>query len=696
MTTTIAPVDTLKSAQLDQLCVNTIRTLSIDAVQQAKSGHPGTPMALAPLVYTIWNRVMRFDPQNPIWPNRDRFVLSNGHASMLLWSALHLTGVQAVNAEYELLGKPSVTLDDIRRFRQLDSKAPGHPEYHWVSGVETTTGPLGQGVATSVGMAIAEKWLAYRYNRPGFEIFDYNIYAVCGDGCLMEGIASEAASLAGHLGLDNLCWIYDNNHITIEGDTRIAFTEDVAARFLAYGWNVLRVGDANDLERIEHALEVFRKEKDRPTFIVLDSHIGYGSPNKQDTAAAHGEPLGDEECRLVKRSYGWPEDAKFLVPDGVYDHFTAGIGKRGAEARRKWTDLFESYRTQYPDLALEIELMLRRELPAGWDRNLPAFPADPKGIAGRDASGKTLNVLAQNIPWFLGGSADLGPSNKTTLTYLAAGDFQSDTPEGKNLHFGIREHAMAAIVNGLSLSKLRAFGASFFIFSDYARPAIRLAALMEVPSLFIFTHDAMGDGEDGPTHQPVEHLISLRAIPGLITIRPGDANEVVEAYRFLMQLRHQPAVLALSRQPLPTLDRSKYAPATGVAQGAYVLADTPAGNPDVIIIASGSEVSLAVEAHESLLAEGIRSRVVSMPSWEIFERQSQAYRDSVLPPAVKARVAVEQASIMGWERYVGSSGHVIGMKTFGASAPLKELQRKYGFEPNQVIAAVKQQLGLGE
>ena len=696
MTTTIAPVDTLTSAQLDQLCVNTIRTLSIDAVQQAKSGHPGTPMALAPLVYTIWNRVMRFDPQNPIWPNRDRFVLSNGHASMLLWSALHLTGVQAVNAEYEILGKPSVTLDDIRRFRQLDSKAPGHPEYHWVSGVETTTGPLGQGVATSVGMAIAEKWLAHRYNRPGFEIFDYNIYAVCGDGCLMEGIASEAASLAGHLGLDNLCWIYDNNHITIEGNTRIAFTEDVAARFLAYGWNVLRVGDANDLERIEHALEVFRKEKDRPTFIVLDSHIGYGSPNKQDTAAAHGEPLGDEECRLVKRSYGWPEDAKFLVPDGVYDHFTAGIGKRGAEARSKWTDLFESYRTQYPDLALEIELMQRRELPAGWDHNLPAFPADPKGIAGRDASGKTLNVLAQNIPWFLGGSADLGPSNKTTLTYPGAGDFQSDTPEGKNLHFGIREHAMAAIVNGLSLSKLRAFGASFFIFSDYARPAIRLAALMELPSLFIFTHDAMGDGEDGPTHQPVEHLISLRAIPGLITIRPGDANEVVETYRFVMQLRHQPAVLALSRQPLPTLDRSKYAPATGVAQGAYVLADTPAGNPDVIIIASGSEVSLAVEAHESLLAEGIRSRVVSMPSWEIFEQQSQVYRDSVLPPTVKPRVAVEQASIIGWERYVGSSGHVIGMKTFGASAPLKELQRKYGFEPNQVIAAVKQQLELGE
>jgi len=693
MSTTLAAVDTLTAAQLDQLCVNTIRTLSIDAVQQAKSGHPGTPMALAPLLYTIWNRVMRFDPQNPIWPNRDRFVLSNGHASMLLWSALHLTGVQAVNAEYEAVGKPSVTLDDIRHFRQLDSKAPGHPEYHWVSGVETTTGPLGQGIATSVGMAIAEKWLARHYNRPGFEIFDYNIYSVCGDGCLMEGIGSEAASLAGHLGLDNLCWIYDNNHITIEGNTRITFTEDVAARFLAYGWNVLRVGDANDLERIEQALEVFRKTKGRPTFIVLDSHIGYGSQNKQDNAAAHGEPLGDEECRLVKRAYGLPEDAKFLVPDGVYEHFQSGIGKRGAEARRNWTKLFESYRTQYPDLAVEIELMQRRELPTAWDRNLPVFPDDPKGIAGRDASGKTLNVLAQNIPWFLGGSADLGPSNKTTLTYPGAGDFQADTPEGKNLHYGIREHSMAAIVNGMTLSKLRPFGASFFIFSDYARPAIRLASLMELPSLFIFTHDAMGDGEDGPTHQPVEHLISLRAIPGLITIRPGDANEVVEAYRFVMRLRHQPAVMALSRQPLPTLDRNKYAPASGLSQGAYVLADAPGGNPEVIIIATGSEVSLTVEAHEKLLAEGIRSRVVSMPSWEIFEQQSQAYQDSVLPPSVKARVAVEQASTLGWERYVGRSGRVIGMKTFGASAPLKELQRKYGFEPDQVVAAAKQQLG---
>jgi transketolase len=686
-------VDPLTDTKLDQLCINTIRTLSIDAVQEAKSGHPGTPMALAPLVYTIWNRVMRFDPEDPIWPNRDRFVLSNGHASMLLWSALHLTGTCAVNAKYERLGTPSVKLEDIVRFRQLDSKAPGHPEYHWVSGVETTTGPLGQGVATSVGMAMAQKWLASRFNKPGFKIFDYNIYAVCGDGCLMEGIASEAASLAGHLGLDNLCWVYDNNHITIEGNTRITFTEDVAARFLAYGWNVLRVGDANDVDRIEQALSTFRKTNDRPTFIVLDSHIGYGAPHKQDTAAAHGEPLGEEEVRLAKHSYGWPEDEKFFIPDGVYEHFAAGVGRRGASLRHEWTKLLDSYRVEYPALANEIDLMQRRELPVAWDQNLPVFPPDAKGIAGREASGKVLNVLAQNIPWLLGGSADLGPSNKTVLTFAGAGDFQADSPSGRNLHFGIREHAMAAIVNGLSLSKLRAFGASFFIFSDYARPAIRLAALMELPSTFIFTHDAMGDGEDGPTHQPVEQLISLRAIPGLITLRPGDANEVVEAYRYVMQLRHQPVVLALSRQALPTLDRSKYAPASGVAQGAYVLADAPGNDPEVILIASGSEVILAVEAHEQLIAEGIRSRVVSMPSWEIFEHQSAEYQDTVLPPNVKARVAVEQASTLGWERYVGRSGQVIGMKTFGASAPLKELQRKFGFEPDQIVAAAKKQLG---
>jgi transketolase len=689
-TTQAAPPIT--EAQLDQLCINTIRTLSMDAVQQAKSGHPGTPMALAPLVYTIWNQVMHFDPADPIWPNRDRFVLSNGHASMLQWSILHLTRTQAVNADYETLGKPSVTLDDIRRFRQLGSKAPGHAEYHWVSGVETTTGPLGQGVATSVGMAIGEKWLAARYNRPDFQIFNYRIYAVCGDGCMMEGIASEAASLAGHLGLDNLCWIYDNNHISIEGDTRITFTEDIAARFMGYGWNVLRVGDANDLDRIGQALETFRNTKGRPTFIILDSHIGYGSPHKQDTAEAHGEPLGDEEIRLTKRAYGWPEDAKFLVPDGVYEHFAAGVGARGAKARQGWEELFEAYSGKYPELGTEIGQMLRRDLPASWDRNLPVFPADAKGIAGRDASSKVLNVLAQNIPWFLGGSADLAPSNKTRLTFEGAGDFQAATPSGRNLHFGIREHSMGAIVNGLSLSKLRAFGATFFIFSDYMRPAIRLSALMEIPSIFVFTHDAMGDGEDGPTHQPVEHLASLRAIPGLVTLRPGDANEAVEAYRCILQLRHKPAVLVLSRQPLPTLDRSKYAPASGVARGAYVLADAPGGNPELILIASGSEVSLAVDAHEVLLAAGIRSRVVSMPSWDIFEDQSQEYRDTVLPPAVKARVAIEQASTFGWERYVGNTGRVIGMKTFGASAPLKELQKEFGFEPETVVAAAKQVL----
>jgi transketolase len=684
------PVAPTTNPALDQLCIQTIRTLSMDAVQQANSGHPGTPMALAPLVYTIWNRAMQFDPKDPVWPNRDRFVLSNGHASMLLWSMLHLTKVQAVNAEYENLGQPSVTLDDIRRFRQLDSKAPGHPEYHWVSGVETTTGPLGQGVATSVGMAIAQKWLADRYNRPDFKLFDYKIYAVCGDGCLMEGVSSEAASLAAHLGLDNLCWIYDNNHITIEGNTRIAFTEDVAARFLAYGWNVLRVGDANDTDRIEHALDTFRKTKGRPTFIILDSHIGYGSPNRQDTAAAHGEPLGEEEIRLVKRSYGWPEDAKFLVPENVYEHFTDGVGARGEKARANWDELFRSYRAKYPELANQIELMQRRELPEGWDKNLPVFPADPKGLAGREASGKVLNVVAKNIPWFLGGSADLGPSTKTLLTFEGAGDLQADTPGGRNLHFGIREHAMAAIVNGLTISKLRAFGSTFLIFSDYARPAIRLSALMELPTLMIFTHDAMGDGEDGPTHQPIEHLASLRAIPGLVTLRPADANEVVEAYRYVLQLRHKPAVMALSRQALPTLDRAKYAPASGLKMGAYVLADAPGSDPQVILIASGSEVTLAVDAHERLLAEGIQSRVVSMPSWEIFEQQPKDYRDRVLPPKITARISVEQASVFGWERYIGTSGRAIGMETFGASAPLKELQKKFGFAPDRIVAVAKE------
>jgi transketolase len=683
----------LASPELDELAINTIRTLSIDAVQKANSGHPGTPMALAPLIYVIWNEVLRFDPQDPIWPNRDRFLLSNGHASMLLWSVLYLTGTRAVNADYERLGHPAVTLDDIKHFRQLGSKAPGHPEYHLTSGVEATTGPLGQGIADSVGMAIARRWLASRYNRPGFDLFDYNIYVVCSDGDLMEGIGSEAASLAGHLGLDDLCWIYDNNHITIDGKTRITFTEDVAARFAAYQWNVLRVHDANDLERIAEALAVFRETKERPTLIILDSHIGYGSPHKVDTSAAHGEPLGEEEVRLVKRAYDWPENAQFLVPDGVVKRFTDGIGRRGGKARSEWEALFAKYRERFSDLATELDLMQRRELPAGWDRNLPNFPPDAKGIAGRDASSQVLNILAQNIPWFLGGSADLASSNRTALKFPGAGDFEPRSPGGRNLHFGIREHSMAAIVNGLSLSKLRAFGSTFLIFSDYARPAIRLSAIMELPAIWVFTHDAMGDGEDGPTHQPVEQLISLRAIPGLVVLRPADANEVVEAYRYILQLRHKPAALALSRQPLPTFDRSKYASADGVARGAYVMAEASGGPPEIILIASGSEVLLVVQAHEALAARGIRSRVVSMPSWDIFEQQPQSYRDDVLLPAVKARVAVEQGSVLGWDRYVGAAGRVIGMKTFGASAPLKELDRKFGFEPDRVVAVAMEVLG---
>ena len=673
------------------LSINTIRTLSIDAVQAANSGHPGAPMALAPLVYTLWNRIMRFDPADPIWPNRDRFVLSNGHASMLLWSILHLTRTHAVNASYETAGAAAVTLEDIRRFRQLDSKAPGHPEYHWVSGVETTTGPLGQGIATSVGMAIAGKFLANRYNKPAYDLFGHNVYAVCGDGCLMEGVGSEAASLAGHLGLDNLCWIYDNNHITIEGSTSIAFTEDVIARFIAYRWNVLRVGDVNDTGRIEQALRSFSETRGRPTLIVIDSHIGYGAPHKHDTAEAHGEPLGEEEVKAAKRNYGWPEDAHFLVPPEVYEDFAHGVGARGAEARRSWLEKLATYRLTYPALAAEIEQMQRRDLPEGWDRDLPVYAADQKGVAGRDASGAALNAIARNVPWFLGGSADLGPSNRTTLKFVGAGDFQALSPGGRNLHFGIREHAMAAISNGLALSKLRPFAATFFIFSDYARPALRLAALMELPVIFVFTHEAMSDGEDGPTHQPIAQLVSLRAMPGLTVLRPGDANEVIEAFRCVLKMRHRPAVLALSRQPLPTLDRSRYGAASGVVSGAYVLADAD-GPPELILIATGSELSTAVQAYETLRSEGVRCRVVSMPSWDLFEQQSAAYRESVLPSSVTARLAIEQGSTLGWERYIGSKGRVIGMHTFGASAPLKALQSKFGFDPASILTVAREML----
>jgi transketolase len=682
----------VKSTQIDQLCINTIRTLSIDAVQQANSGHPGTPMALAPVVYTLWNEFLRFDPEDPIWPNRDRFVLSNGHASMLLYSMLHLTGVKAVNPQYETLGQLSVTLDDIKRFRQLDSKCPGHPEYRWTSGVETTTGPLGQGVATSVGMAIGGRWMGSYFNRPEFDMIDYNVYAIAGDGCLMEGVSQEAASLAGHLKVANLCWIYDNNRITIEGHTDLAFSDDVATRFIAYGWNVLRVGDANDLEMLSRAFNTFHATHDRPTLIIVDSHIGYGSPHKQDTSAAHGEPLGEEEVRLAKQNYGWPPDAKFFIPDGVYAHFRENIGRRGRDLHKEWLALYEKYQSQHPQLADYLFKMQHRQLPEGWDKDIPVFPTDSKGVAGRDASAKVENSIAKNLPWLIGGSADLAPSTKTRLVFDGAGDFAASQTSGRNMHFGIREHAMSSILNGLSLSKVRPFGSGFLIFSDYAKPAIRLSALMELPVIYIFTHDSIGVGEDGPTHQPVEQLASLRAIPGLYTLRPGDANEVAEAWRFIITLRHKPAVLILSRQPLPTIDRTRYRAASGLARGAYVLADSDDGKPSAILIGTGSEVALCVAVHEELKSQGIKTRVVSMPSWELFEEQDKAYQDSVLPPAVKARVAVEQASTLGWTRYVGSSGQVIGMHTFGASAPLKELQKKFGFTPERVVSAVKEQL----
>ena len=690
-----APPESIEATSTDQLCVNTIRTLAMDAVQQANSGHPGAPMALAPVVYCLWQRFLRFDPSHPIWPNRDRFVLSAGHASMLLYAMLHLTGVKAVNPKYETLGELSVTLEDIKHFRQLGSKCAGHPEYRWTSGVETTSGPLGQGVATSVGMAIAERWLASYFNRPGFDLFDYDVYALCGDGCMMEGLSGEAASLAGHLKLANLCWIYDNNHITIEGNTALAFSDDVATRFIGYGWNVTRVGDANDLDILERAFTTFKKTTDRPTLIIVDSHIAYGAPTKQDTSAAHGEPLGKEEIKAAKRHYGWPEDAQFLVPEGVVEHFQANIGARGEALRDAWWATFEAYRRHYPELADHGYRMLRRELPDDWDYRLPIFPADGKGIATRDASGQVLNVLARNVPWLLGGSADLGPSCKTRLTFDGAGDFSADCSAGRNLHFGIREHAMGAILNGLSLSKIRPFGSGFLIFSDYGRAAIRLSALMEIPAIHIFTHDSIGVGEDGPTHQPVEHLASLRAIPGLITLRPADANEVVEAWRAIMQFRHEPVALILSRQALPTLDRAKYASAEGVQRGAYVLADADGGRPDVLLLGTGSEVTLCLEAYEKLKAEGIQARVVSMPSWEMFEhhcRQHPEYREHVLPESVTARVSVEKASTLGWARYVGRSGRSIGMETFGASAPLKELQKKFGFTRENVVAAAKQQI----
>lgn len=678
--------------RLDELAINTIRTLTIDAVQKANSGHPGTPMGLAPVVYTLWQRFLRFDPEDPIWPNRDRFVLSNGHASMLLYAVLFLAGVKAVDAKYERIGEPAVSLDDIKRFRELGSKCPGHPEYHLTSGVEATTGPLGQGVGMSVGMAIAGRWLARHFNRPGFTLFDYDVYAVCGDGCMMEGVSSETASLAGHLELGNLCWIYDSNRVTIEGHTSLAFSDDVAARFLAYGWNVRRVGDANDAERLAQAIETFKRTNDVPTLIIVESHIGFGAPHKHDTSAVHGEPLGEPEIRLTKRSYGWPEDAKFLVPDGVIERFRDGVGKRGAKCRVDWEALLKAYKAKYPDLADQIERMQKRELPDGWDKDLKGFAADPKGISSRDASGLVLNMIAPRYPWLIGGSADLAPSTKTRLTFSAAGELEAETPQGRNMHFGIREQAMGAVLNGLALSKIRAFGSTFLTFSDYMKPPIRLSALMEVPVIYVFSHDSIGLGEDGPTHQPVEQLIALRSIPGLITIRPADANEVLEAWRTIILLKHQPACLVVSRQALPTFDRTRYASAAGVSRGAYILADATDAKPAVILIGTGSEVSLCLAAHEELKQEGVPSRVVSMPSWELFEQQDRAYREHVLPPDVTARVSVEMGSVIGWDRYVGTSGAKIGMHTFGSSAPLKDLLKKFGFTPDKVLAAAKEQI----
>jgi transketolase len=683
-----------RRTDIDQLCINTIRTLSIDAIQKANSGHPGTPMALAPVAYVLWQRFLRFDPQQPIWPNRDRFVLSNGHASMLLYSLLHLTGVKAVDPDYEIVGEPSVSLDDIKRFRQLGSKTPGHPEYRLTSGVEATTGPLGQGVATSIGMAVASKWLAARYNRDGFPLFDFNVYAFCGDGDFEEGVSHEAASLAGHQQLDNLCWVYDNNHISIDGPTELTYTDDVAARFAGYGWNVTRVGDANDLALLSRAFEVFLNEQERPTLIIVDSHIGYGSPHLVDTAQVHGDPLGVEEVRETKRAYGWPEDAEFLVPDGVREHFDEGIGRRGSELRQAWEELFDGYHREKETLAHEIEQMQRRELPDGWDNDIPSFEADETGMATRKASNQVENAVAGRIPWLLAGSADLTGSTAVGLKGVeGAEDFEPGTRSGRQLHLGIREHESAALSNGLSLSKLRPLWSTYLTFSDYAKPAIRLSALMELPVIHLFTHDSIGLGEDGPTHQPVEHLAGLRAIPGLDVIRPADANEVVEAWRVALDRHHQPVALVLTRQDVPIIDRSRYASAEGLRRGGYVLADPDGGHPEVILIATGSDVPIAVGAHEKLVSEGVRSRVVSLPCWELFERQERPYRDEVLPPGITARVSIEEASTLGWERFVGPEGAKIGMHTFGSSAPLKDVQTKFGFTPDRVAETAKEVLG---
>jgi transketolase len=675
----------------DVTAINTIRTLAMDAVQKANSGHPGAPMGLAPVAYVLWNRYLKYDPADPMWPARDRFVLSNGHASMLLYSLIHLAGVKSLDHHGNVVDAPSLPMDELKRFRQLGSKTPGHPENEMTAGVETTTGPLGQGVGNAVGMAIAQKWKAAYYGRPGFEkLFDNRVYAICGDGCMMEGVASEAASLAGHLKLNNITLIYDDNTITIDGHTDLAFSDDVPKRFEAYGWNTIRVNDGNDLEGMAKAIEASQKS-DRPTLIALKTVIGYGSPHKANTHAAHGEPLGADEIKLTKKAYGWPEDSSFLVPDGVYDRFKQGIGQRGAAARAEWLKLWEEYKAKFPREADQVARMERRELPEGWDKDIPTFPADAKGLATRDSSGQVLNAVAKNVPWVVGGSADLNPSTKTFMKFEGAGTFTSKTPAGRNVHFGVREHGMGATMNGMGLSHLKAYGSGFLIFSDYGRPSIRLAAIMGVPVLYVFTHDSIGVGEDGPTHQPIEQIMSLRAIPNLILIRPGDANEVAEAYRVAMQEKHHPVVLCMTRQAVPTLDRAKYNPAAGLAMGGYALNNVP--NPDVLLIATGSELSLAADAAEKLAAENIKARVVSLPSWELFEKQDKSYRDGVIPPNVTARVCVEMGGAFGWERYAGCNGAIIGMRSFGASAPLKDLLKHFGFTVEAVVKAAKEQVG---
>ncbi|MFO0868306.1 MAG: transketolase [Pirellulales bacterium] len=676
----------MSSPSREELSINTIRTLSMDGVQKANSGHPGTPMALAPVTYALWNRALRYDPAQPLWPARDRFVLSCGHASMLLYSTLHLAGVRQVDHAGHVTSEPAVRLEDLRNFRQLHSPCAGHPEYGEAAGIETTTGPLGQGVGNSVGMAMAAQWLSARYNRPGFELFGYDVYALCSDGDIMEGVACEAASVAGHLRLGNLCWIYDDNKITIEGETELAFSENVAQRFEGLGWNTVTVDDANDQEQIQHALNVFRETPDKPTLIVLRSIIGFGSPNKANSHAAHGAPLGEDEVKLTKRAYGWPEDQPFLVPEEARADFAAGIGARGARLRSEWDAKFADYAQSYPELAAELKRIWSGEQPAGWQDAIPVFPTDAKGLATRVSSGKVLNAVGPKFPWLIGGSADLAPSTMTMLEFPDAGHFGHDNYGGRNLHFGIREHAMGSICNGLALSGLRPYGATFFVFSDYVRPSVRLSSLMRLPVLYIFTHDSIGLGEDGPTHQPVEHLAACRAIPGLIVLRPGDANEVAEAYRTVLGLQRRPAALVLSRQNVPTLDRTKFAPAAGTARGGYILADATAGTPDVILIGTGSEVSLCVTAYEQLAAAGVRVRLVSMPSWELFDEQDQAYRDQVLPPAVTARVAVEAGLRMGWDKYLGPRGRFVGMSSFGASAPAGTLYKHFGITVERIVA----------